>query len=79
MPGDNEKKKDAIIELMRDHSQRHMKMLSEEEMEGKIIEMGLKGLNLTDKALYWELKRTWDTIQAISLGKKIAHPLTTQL
>lgn len=30
MPGDNEKKKDAIIELMRDHSQRHMKMLSEE-------------------------------------------------
>lgn len=47
-------------------------------MEGKIIEMGLKGLNLTDKVLYWELKRTWDTIQAISLGKKIAHPLTTQ-
>lgn len=40
--------------------------------------MGLKGLNLTDKVLYWELKRTWDTIQAISLGKKIAHPLTTQ-
>lgn len=79
MPGDNEKKKDAIIELMRDHSQRHMKMLSEEEMEGKIIEMGLKGLNLTDKVLYWELKRTWDTIQAISLSKKIAHPLTTQL
>lgn len=78
MPGDNEKKKDAIIELMREYSQKNKIMLSEQEIEAKIVEMGLKGLNLTDKSLYWDLKRTWDRIRLISVQKKIGHPLTTQ-
>lgn len=41
--------------------------------------MGLRGLNLTDKMLYWELKRVWESIKIIGLEKKIAHPLTTDL
>lgn len=39
--------------------------------------MGLKGLNLTDRMLYWELKRSWDMVRLISIDKKIGHPLTT--
>lgn len=41
--------------------------------------MGLKGLNLTDKMLYWELKRVWDSVKIVSIQKKISHPLTTEL
>lgn len=40
--------------------------------------MGLKGMNLTDKMLFWELKKTWDVIRIASIDKKIAHPLTTE-
>lgn len=41
--------------------------------------MGLKGLNLTDRMLFWELKRTWDVIRIASLDKKISHPLTIEV
>lgn len=39
--------------------------------------MGLKGLNLTDRMLYWELRRTWIMMNIFGIDKKIGHPLTT--
>lgn len=41
--------------------------------------MGLKGLNLTDKMLYWDLKRIWDTLRLVNIDKKLIHPLTTSI
>jgi hypothetical protein len=63
MPGENEKKKDAIIEIIRDVSKTKSNLITEEELEEKIREMGMKGLNLTDKMLFWELRRTWQTVR----------------
>lgn len=40
--------------------------------------MGLKGLNLTDRMLYWELRRTWDVLRVASLDRRIGHPLTVE-
>jgi hypothetical protein len=41
--------------------------------------MGLKGLNLTDKMMYWQLIRTWEVLRMWGIDKKISHPLTTEL
>ena len=41
--------------------------------------MGLKGMNLTDKMLFWELKKTWDVLRIVSIDKKIFHPLTIEV
>lgn len=40
--------------------------------------MGLKGLNLTDRIMYWQLMRTWQVVRMWSMNKKIGHPLTTE-
>jgi hypothetical protein len=39
----------------------------------------MRGLNLTDKMMYWELRRTWQVLKMYSLDKKILHPLVTAL
>jgi hypothetical protein len=39
----------------------------------------MKGLNLTDKMMYWELRRTWQVVKMWNLDKKITHPLVTEL
>jgi hypothetical protein len=53
MPADNEKRKEAITEIIRDISKTNPKLITEGELEEKIKSMGMKGLNLTDKMMYW--------------------------
>lgn len=40
--------------------------------------MGLRGMNLVDKVLYWDIKKTWYVIKIYNIHRKITHPLTTE-
>ena len=47
-------------------------------MEKKIKEMGLRGMNISDKLLFWDLKKTWYMVKLYNIHKKLVHPLTTE-
>ena len=40
--------------------------------------MGLRGMNISDKHLFWEITRTWYMVKLFNIHKKMTHPLTTE-
>ena len=47
-------------------------------MEEEIKGMGLRGMNLSDKHLFWDITRAWYMVKLFNINKRMVHPLTTE-
>lgn len=63
---DNEKKSDEICSLMKTDLE-----ISEEEVENKLIAMGMKGMGVRDKWLYWRNREILYSIRESGLHRRL--------